>query len=375
MTAVFTKTFGTTSGAYNSDSLWLPINIRSSSYAWTVSGSGTNEYYVRTAANANPGFQASPPTSNGVFINGSAATKASLGSLAAGNWGYGDNDTLGYSTVYVRLSDGTDPDTKTDNYVYFQQMPQATENVRFAADSGSINSATGIDQSATTINDFIVERNYAGTIGSATLGPLLITASGRFEFNGSSECWIDLSASAIQAHILGTANASPGLRGLYLRGSAISTLNVMGGAVGLASRPGTTSTATTIRLMGADSSLWVGNGVTVTNVHQFAGEMRLRCGATTVILYGGTHITEENGAMTTVTQKGGIYTWQSSGNITTFNLYGGTLDMLKSAATRTLSTLNKYSGSSQILRNKEAVTITTETPQDSYSETIASVAS
>ena len=91
-------------------------NIRSASYAWTASGSGTNEYYVRTAASGNPSLS-DPTSTGGVWINGTFATKGSLGSLAAGEWGYGDNDTLGYSTVYVRLSDGTDPDTKSVGYV------------------------------------------------------------------------------------------------------------------------------------------------------------------------------------------------------------------------------------------------------------------
>lgn len=365
---VFTKTFGTTSGSYSDETLWLPINIRSSAFSWTLSGSGTSEYYVRTAANGNPGFQASPPTSNGVFINGSAATKATLGSLASGQWGYGDNDTLGYSTVYVRI--GSDPDSQVDNYVYFKQMPKATENVRFAADSASINSATGLDQSGVAINDFIVEKGYAGTLGSASLGYLLIDPD-RFEFNGQSEAWIDLKTAAIPARVFGTAPASPGSRGLYLKGTGITVLDVMGGSVGFASRPGEVSTATTIRLLGDTSDMWVGNGVTLTNLHQYAGTIRLRCAVTTVIQYGGNHFTEENGAMTTVTQKAGTYTWQSSGNITTFNIYGGTFDMQKSGASRTLSTLNKYAGGYKILRNKEAVTITTETPQDTYAESIS----
>lgn len=106
----FTKVWLGTTGDLSLDTNWNAVNVRSPAYSWTASGSGTNEYYLRTAANANPGFAAIPTT---VTINGSAATSGSVGSLAAGRWGYGDNDTLGYSTLYVRLSDGTDPDTKT----------------------------------------------------------------------------------------------------------------------------------------------------------------------------------------------------------------------------------------------------------------------
>ncbi len=83
-------------------------------YSWTASGSGTNEYFVRlTAGTANPHI--GTPVS--VLINNVTATQGSLGSLAVTTWGYGDNDSLGYSTVYVRLTDGTDPDSKTTGWV------------------------------------------------------------------------------------------------------------------------------------------------------------------------------------------------------------------------------------------------------------------
>lgn len=361
----FTKTFGTTAGAYSTETLWEKISIRTAAFSWTASGSGTNEYYVRTAANGNPGFQASPPTSNGVYINGSAATKATLGSLAAGNWGYGDNDTLGYSTVYVRLSDGTDPDSKVADYVQFQQMPQATEHVRFAATSASINSATGLDQSGVAIGDFIVEEGYSGTIGSATLGYLIIDPD-RFEFNGSNDCFINIHTAAISPQVLGTGSASTGLRGLYLRGSAMATVNVRGGSVGIASRPGETSTATTVRVC-AGTSLWLGNGLTLTNLHVEGGDdTRVRCAVTTTIQYAGKIFTEENGAMTTVTQKGGEYIFNSTGTITTYNHRGGLLDEMQSGATRTISTYNPYQGA-RIRRNLDAVTHTTDAPQDSAS--------
>ena len=44
-------------------------------------------------------------------------TGGTIGSLAAGAWDWGDNDTLGFNTVYVRLTDGVDPDTKTTGYL------------------------------------------------------------------------------------------------------------------------------------------------------------------------------------------------------------------------------------------------------------------
>lgn len=363
----FTKTWLGTTGDYELSTNWELISLRNANFAWTASGFGTNEYYVRTAASGNPGFVATPPTSNGVYIAGSAATKGTVSSLTAGQWGYGDADTLGYDTVYVRLSGGGDPDAQDYDHVQFRQIPQATEHVRIPAGAGAISS--NLDQSAVAIGDFIVESGYEGSIGAST--GFLIIDPNRFEFEGNGQAFIDLYSAAISGVVKGTASAQTGERGLYLRGSALAVLSVEGGSVGLAVRPGSTSTATTVRLLGSETSLWLGNGVTLTNLHVYDGSAIVRNAVTTTIQYGGEILTEENGAMTTVTQKGGTYTMKSSGTITTYNLYAGTLDLQKSGIARTISTLNKYAGSSTILRNKEAVTITTETPQDSYTESIS----
>jgi hypothetical protein len=360
----FTKVFGTTSGSWSTATLWKPISVRTSAWSWTVSGSGTSNYYLRTAANGNPGFAAKP---DNVYLNGANATEGTAGSLSAGTWGYGDADTLGYNTLYVRTSGSVDPDTLARDYVQFYQTPRAAENVRFASDSASINSATGLDQASIALEDFIVEEGYAGTIGSATLGYLDIDPN-RFEFNGIGQCWINLTTAAIPIKVYGTQSPQTGYRGLYLKGSALTVADIMGGHVGFAIGGGETAAITTVRVLGEATSAWLGNGVTLTNLHQYGGTTRVKCGVTTTILYDGTMTTEENGAMTTVTQKNGEYIYKSSGNITTYNLYGGTLDCLKSGAARTISTLNKYRGAWTFLRNKEAVTITTETPQDSYTE-------
>lgn len=363
----FTKVFGTTDGAYSTATNWKPIDVSNPNYTWTASGSGTNEYYLRTAAGANPGFVSQP---DNVYLNGSNATEGTMGSLAAGQWDYGDNDTLGYSTIYVRLSDGTDPDTKDPFYVKFYQPPKAGENVRFAADSASVNSATGLDQSGVAIGDFIVEEGYAGTIGDADIGYLYIDPD-RFEFNGSGECWIDIGSAAIAPQVYGTAAPNDGERGLYLRGSAMTVLNITGGSVGLASRPGETSTATTIRVLGDQTSLWIGNGVTLTNLHVYGGSVIARNAVTTTILYDGTITSTENGAMTTVTMHGGEYDFLSTGTITTFNFYGGALNEQKSGAARTITTMNIYRGAGSILRNKEAVTWTNVAIQDSFTLSVS----
>ncbi len=88
-------------------------DLTSATYNWTASGSGTNEFYCVLATGGDPSL--SDPDE--LDIAGASATEGTMGSLAAGEWDYGDNDTLGYSTVYVRLSDATDPDTKDPGYI------------------------------------------------------------------------------------------------------------------------------------------------------------------------------------------------------------------------------------------------------------------
>jgi len=86
---------------------------------WTASGSGTNEYYAEASAGGDPSLSEDnleiviAPHSPDAY----RATKATVGSLAAGEWGYGDNDTLGFNTVYIRLTDGADPDTEGNFHV------------------------------------------------------------------------------------------------------------------------------------------------------------------------------------------------------------------------------------------------------------------
>ena len=87
--------------------------VESGTYQWTVSGSGTNEYYLEESGGGDPMLD----NINHVFIDSSIVDRKSVSLLSAGSWGFGDSDSLGYDTIYVRLSDGTDPDTKADGYI------------------------------------------------------------------------------------------------------------------------------------------------------------------------------------------------------------------------------------------------------------------
>lgn len=347
-----TKVWTSTATAYGTAANWQAVSVRNSAYAWTASGSGTNEYYLRTAAGADPGIVAAPSS---VYINGSSATSGTPGSLAAGRWGFGDNDTLGYSTLYVRLSDGSDPDSQLADYVKFFQIPQTGEAVRLPSSSGSISS--DLDQSSVAIGGFFGEAGYAGTVGSAT-GYLLLDPDS-FRWEGTNTAYIDLTTAAIPISVLSTGQASTGARGLYLRGSGITVADIRGGQTGIAYLGGETSTVGTLRQTGESTDVVIGSGCGLTTVHLYGGILRLRCSSavTTVLQYGGTLYLEESCAVTTLTQYGGTCEWNSSGTIATLNGYGGTFDESKCGLARTVTNTNVYDTWTQVCNN-EAVTRT-----------------
>lgn len=94
--------------------LSLAYSVRNSTYRWTASGSGTSEYYLELAAGGDPDLGGDPEI---LIANNTPLTAGTAGSLTAGQWDYGDNDTLGFNTIYIRLADSTDPDTKAEDYV------------------------------------------------------------------------------------------------------------------------------------------------------------------------------------------------------------------------------------------------------------------
>jgi PKD repeat protein len=82
-------------------------------YRWVLSAGGTNEYYVEKVAGGDPVLEEPKNVEIGTMVTPSGV----LGALLPGYWGWGDNDALGFNTVYVRLPDNTDPDTKNLGYV------------------------------------------------------------------------------------------------------------------------------------------------------------------------------------------------------------------------------------------------------------------
>ncbi len=241
-------------------------------------------------------------------------------------------------------------------------VPAATDNVRFPAGSPSITaSLTALNTSTLSgaLGTVVFEDGFTGTVG--TTGTNMQFTCTRFDFSGTGIAYIDLQASSIAPQVFNAAPASTSTRGLYLIGSALTTLNVEGGAVGIAFRSGETSTVATIRCAGNTADVGVGSGASLTTFYQTAGTSIIRCAATTVSCYGGTLKTTEAGAITTVNIKGGFAYLESTGTITTLNADGGTATMLLSGAARTVTTLSQNpppGGSSSMHYDPNIVTVT-----------------
>lgn len=92
--------------ALNADDRYSVLSVNG---GWVVSPSQAGEYYLPRTADKS--ILAKPDT---VYEAGTEMTEGTLGSLNASEWGWGDNDSLGYKVPYVRLSDDADPDTRFD---------------------------------------------------------------------------------------------------------------------------------------------------------------------------------------------------------------------------------------------------------------------
>ena len=88
------------------------FSIRNATYEWTASGVA-GEYYLELAGGGDPGL--TDPLK--VYEDDVLMVIGVLGALNVGEWNYGNNDALGFDTVYVRVAGTVDPDTLAVNYV------------------------------------------------------------------------------------------------------------------------------------------------------------------------------------------------------------------------------------------------------------------
>ncbi len=81
-------------------------DITGAAYKWTASGSGANEFYLEAVVGGDPSLGDGPDQ---IYMDGVRLLIGTAGSLSDHEWDWADNDTLGFSTVYLRDESG-DPD-------------------------------------------------------------------------------------------------------------------------------------------------------------------------------------------------------------------------------------------------------------------------
>lgn len=154
------------------------IDIVSGTYQWTVSGSGTNEYYCELNGSGDPSLSEPRVVVEGGQA-GSDMTLGTLGSLNAGEYGYGDNDSLGYSTIYVRVtSGGPDPDTDPSDLWarYSKNIPGESGNaapqmMTPVLDRLLIITSNGIERSNPRVANIFSKNSTWATFRPSLVGP------------------------------------------------------------------------------------------------------------------------------------------------------------------------------------------------------------
>lgn len=164
--------------------------LRDSSHFWRASSGGTNEYYrYLPPVSTEPEYPALEPSDGELYIDGEPASKGTVGSLAAGEWGWGDNDSLGFDTVYVRLASGGDPDTASFDDYYINTItriptPYASADI----------SRIGFSQSADAV--YLTHPDYA---------PRVLTRSDHHRWDLSL---LSFTAPAASASVVSDANTA-----------------------------------------------------------------------------------------------------------------------------------------------------------------------
>ena len=365
-------------GSLTTDSNWAANNINDAVYRWIVSASGTDEYYLDLIGGGDPGTG----EPDNVAEAGSNMAAGTVGSLTAGQWDWADNDTLGYSTIYVRLTTGgPDPDTQIDGFITFTRDPATGDRVNFTSNGNA--GSSGLDSPTITLASCDIEASYTGFLGSATSDERHIAITsldigrnlGSGSPAGSGRILLDLGTAQNTTRVYRTA--STGLdtnrEALRIRGTHTSNaITVYNGSVGLGTNAlgdlatfalsqfggtvigGTALTLKDTLVDGTSAVLKILNGVNSgATLILKQGEVQAY-GTGTIptlkLVDSGSFKDYSTGTYTTTTVGDDATLFASSGakTFTTLNLYG-VLDLSSATGAITVSTCNVLSEDATVI--------------------------
>lgn len=254
--------------------------------------------------------------------------------------------------IWVGTDSGNEGDINTAANWSPSGVPTGGDDVYF--EDSTQNITDGLSAlSAVTLASLHIAQSFTGVCPEDTY--LEVSASvvdigyhnGPGSPQGSRRLLLDLKTvqSAITVHNSASSSLDPYQTPIRIKNThASSTLEVRKGKVSFCTETGVTGQLSLITMnyvsqKSSDAELYVGAGVTLATLTQNGGNLDLRCAATTLTVNAGTAITSGSGAVATLNVNGGTVESNSTGTITAANVAGGLLDMSKSSAARTITTL------------------------------------
>lgn len=92
------------------------LNKFGNAWTWTQSGSGSDEWYLTDNYNTDDNPYIVEPQY--ISVNGSILDAGTAGALAVGEWDFADNDSLGFDTIYCRVTETGEPGLQDINCHY-----------------------------------------------------------------------------------------------------------------------------------------------------------------------------------------------------------------------------------------------------------------
>ncbi len=362
-TAIFADDYGNTISVSFTATAATVANVTAGLTA-AINGSGValvrrvvaedmTTYIKLTAASAGRPFTVTTSTTDGGGVNNQTLTRAAVTASSGPN------------------------DRKCAANWSGNALPGAGDDIVIAEGSGAM--LYNLDASGTSFGTFTRMPSCTGAIGRIEDGRLYYlkgTHTGVEIYGGGSLVALDLLAAAI-APVIDVAGALASANGhtVYLKGSAITTLDVRAGSVGLAVWPGDTATVTSEFRVAAGADLEIGSGVTVagTTAKIHAASVTTWASVPTVVLRGqtdedgdvtGAEYHQKAGYWTTLTAREGstVYNYTASASYGSATLYDSTIDSGRTIGAKTYNAVT-LNGNSSHYDPLKVATITTLSDQ------------
>ena len=234
------------------------------------------------------------------------------------------------------------------------RIPNGSDNIWITGDS-TTSILSDLTTLSTVTGELHITNTYSQAVGSSTAGYLEMKPAESY-LGSAGQVYADVKASTGPVTITQTATPAVGDVGLRLKGSAISTISMEGGTVGLAHELGATATAATIRVL--SGSLTLGEGVTYGSASLRSGSLIVKCASSTsdIEVFGGSFYGFEEWQVDDLTVFGGTAYTGGSGAIDGLTINGGTVNAAQSGIARTYTTVTQNGGTFKY--DPDVVTIT-----------------